>query len=297
MIIITGAKGQLGTDVVRELKKRNVKHIGIDLAELDITDDDAVQSFFAAQQSGVTCVIHCAAYTAVDKAEDEQELCYAVNEKGTENLAKACRRINAEMIYISTDYVFDGGDEGNGNSGGTQPYETNGRKKSLSTYGKSKLAGEEAVKKHLEKYYIVRISWVFGHTGANFVKTVLRLAESRDELNVVGDQIGSPTYTPDLAKLLCDMALSGKYGEYHATNEGFCSWAELAAEIMRLREVSSGRHVQINPITTEEYPLKATRPKNSRLSKKSLDEAGFTRLPTWQDALKRFMAEERKTKA
>lgn len=294
MVIVTGAKGQLGSDIVTELKKRNTPHIGIDIAELDITDGEAASAFFselktkwiaapsAAARNDVEeriCVIHCAAYTAVDKAEDEQELCFKVNAVGTENIAKACREIDAEMLYISTDYVFDGK--------GERPFETDAKKGALSAYGKSKLAGEEATLKYLEKYYIVRISWVFGENGPNFVKTMLRLSETKDELNVVCDQIGSPTYTPDLAKLLCDMALSGKYGIYHATNEGFCSWAEFARQIFK---VSGNGHIKVNPITTEQYPTKAVRPKNSRLSKKSLDDAGFERLPAWEDALERFLS-------
>jgi dTDP-4-dehydrorhamnose reductase len=281
-ILVTGGIGQLGTDVLAELKKRDVKHIGVDVLTdgvidvLDITDANAVRAYITDKKP--QCVIHCAAYTAVDKAEDEPELCFKVNAEGTENLAKACREIDAEMIYISTDYVFDGK--------GDKPYETDAVKAPISTYGKSKLAGEEAVIKHLEKYYIVRISWVFGHHGNNFVKTMLKLAETREELNVVSDQVGSPTYTPDLAILLCDMAMSGKYGEYHATNEGFCSWAEFATEIMK----QSGSACKINPIPTEQYPTKAVRPKNSRLSKASLDDAGFERLPAWQDALGRYVS-------
>jgi len=267
MILVTGAAGQLGSDVILELKKRKIEYTGIDIAELDITDTRAVSDFILDKKP--QCVIHCAAYTAVDKAEDEYELCFKVNADGTENIAKVCKDIDAEMIYISTDYVFNGE--------GDEPYETDAVKNPVSVYGKSKLAGEEAVLKHLEKHYIVRISWVFGQNGANFVKTMLRLAESKKELNVVNDQVGSPTYTPDLAVLLCDMALSGKYGEYHATNEGFCSWAEFAEEIMR----QSGSDCKINPIPSEQYPTKATRPKNSRLSKASLDNAGFSRLTDW----------------
>ena len=279
-ILVTGAAGQLGTDVVAELKKRNIEHTGIDIVDLDITDPDAVQEYI--KKNKPQAVIHCAAYTAVDKAEDEPDLCFMVNAKGTENIAKACKEIDVEMIHISTDYVFDGK--------GDKPYEADAIKAPISVYGKSKLAAEEAVLKHLDKYYIVRISWVFGHTGNNFVKTMLRLAETKDELNVVSDQIGSPTYTPDLAVLLCDMAQASeksaeRYGTYHATNEGFCSWAEFATEIMK----QSGRVCKINPIPTEQYPTKATRPKNSRLSKASLDNAGLARLPTWQDALRRFL--------
>jgi len=281
MIIVTGANGQLGSDLVAELKARQIDVLGIDIDDLDITDANAVSSFLNKHMP--KSVIHCAAYTAVDKAEDEQELCFKVNAEGTENIAKACKEINAEMIYISTDYVFDIGDSG-------VPHETDALKGPASVYGKSKLDGEEAVLKHLNKYYIVRISWVFGQNGNNFVKTMLNLAETRDELNVVSDQVGSPTYTPDVSKLLADMALSSKYGIYHATNEGYCSWAQFAEEIMRL----SGKACKINYITTDEYPTKAIRPKNSRLSKKSLDEAGFERLPVWQDALERYIKEDRK---
>ena len=288
MILVTGAAGQLGTDVVAELIKRKIDYIGTDVINtedgeivyLDITDIDAVRKCLVTYKP--QSVIHCAAYTAVDKAEDEPELCHKVNATGTENIARVCKEIDAEMIYISTDYVFDGK--------GESPYEADAPKEPISSvYGISKLAGEEAVQRHLDKYYIVRISWVFGHTGNNFVKTMLKLAQTKDELNVVCDQIGSPTYTPDLATLLCDMAQSAtqskKYGVYHATNEGFCSWAEFAAEIMR----QSGSHCRINPIPAEQYPTKATRPKNSRLSKTSLDTAGFARLPAWQDALEKYM--------
>jgi len=282
-ILVTGAAGQLGTDVIKELEKRNAEFFSVDITAnggidaLDITGADAVSSYIKDKKP--QSVIHCAAYTAVDKAEDEPELCYKVNADGTENIARACKDIGVEMIYISTDYVFDGI--------GDAPYETAAVKAPVSIYGKSKLAGEEAVKRHLDKYYIVRISWVFGKAGNNFVKTMLKLAETRDELNVVSDQIGSPTYTPDLAILLCDIALSGKYGEYHATNEGFCSWAEFAKEIMK----QSGNSCKINSIPTEQYPTKAVRPKNSRLSKKSLNKAGFARLPGWRDALGRYWAE------
>jgi len=282
MILVTGAAGQLGTDVVAELKKRNIGYIGTDITAadeidaLDITDAGAVSAYLTARKP--QSVIHCAAYTAVDKAEDEAELCFKVNATGTENIAKACREIDAEMIYLSTDYVFSGM--------GDAPYETDAVKSPISMYGKSKLAGEEAVLTHLEKFYIVRISWVFGHAGNNFVKTMIKLSGTKDKLDVVGDQIGSPTYTADLALLIKDMALSGKYGIYHATNEGFCSWAEFAAEIMKQTKSSC----KINPIPTELYPTKAARPKNSRLSKKSLDNVGFLRMPGWQNALERFLS-------
>jgi len=281
MILVTGAAGQLGTDVITELKGRNIKYIGIDVVGdygidiLDITDEKAVSDYIKTKKP--LCVIHTAAYTAVDKAEDEQDACYKINVKGTENLASVCKEIDAEMIYISTDYVFAGK--------GNQPYEIDAIKAPLSVYGKSKLAGEKIVKEYIKKYYIVRISGVFGKHGNNFIKTMLRLAEKQDSINVVNDQIGSPTYTEDLSILLCDMVLSEKYGEYHATNEGYCSWAEFASKIMEL----SGRDCKINPIPSKLYPTKAKRPKNWRLSKKSLDESGFNRLPGWQDALKRFL--------
>jgi len=292
MILITGAAGQLGMDVAAELEKRNIGFIGTDLTEssalqsnhcqkrfschiLDITDAHAVNAFITEKKP--KSVIHCAAYTAVDKAEDEPELCNLVNATGTENITKACKAIDAEMIYISTDYVFSGE--------GEEPYETDAVKGPVSVYGKSKLAGEEAVQNHLKKYYIVRISGVFGEYGHNFVKTMQNLGKSKKEINVVCDQVGSPTYTADLAVLLCDMVLSGKYGAYHATNEGFCSWAEFAEEIMK----QSRSDCIINPIPAEQYPTKATRPKNSRLSKASLDQAGFNRLSDWKDALGRYL--------
>ena len=275
MILVTGAKGQLGADVLKEFESRDIEHKGVDVDDFDINDRGAVEAFLKVCKP--SCVIHCAAYTAVDAAEDNEGLCMSVNGDGTENIARACGEIGSEMVYISTDYVFSGE--------GSAPYEIDSPKAPLQVYGKSKLAGEEAVMRHLDRYYIIRISWVFGENGTNFVKTMLRLAESREEINVVGDQIGSPTYTPDLAVLLCDMAMSGKYGVYHATNEGFCSWAEFAKEIMK----AGGRDCRINAITTEEYPTKAARPKNSRMSKASLDEAGFERLPEWKDAVGRYL--------
>lgn len=277
MIIVTGVKGQLGYDVVKELNRRNVPCKGIDIEELDITDREAVFAFMNAERP--EAVIHCAAWTAVDKAEDEVDRCSAVNVGGTENIALACREIGAEMMYFSTDYVFSG-------EGGIA-YETTDEKCPKSVYGRTKLEGENKVVENVDRHYIIRISWVFGVNGANFVKTMLRLSETHSELNVVCDQIGSPTYTADLAKLVCDMSGSGKYGVYHATNEGYCSWAEFAMEIFK----KAGRNVTVHPIPTSEYPAKAARPLNSRLSKKSLDDAGFARLPSWEDALDRYLKE------
>lgn len=276
-ILVTGVKGQLGYDVVKCLEQRQLACIGADKEEFDITDLEAVRAFFAKEKP--TAVIHCAAYTAVDKAEEELELCYKVNAEGTRNLALACRELDIKMLYISTDYVFTGN--------GENFYETEDKTAPLSQYGRTKLAGEEAVKELLSKYFIVRISWVFGKNGGNFVKTMLRLGREKKELNVVADQFGSPTYTKDLAPLLCDMIVSEKYGIYHATNEGICSWAEFAKEIF----LQAGIHVQVNEVTTEEYKTKALRPKNSRMSKESLVRAGFERLPAWQDALSRYLQE------
>lgn len=277
MILVTGVNGQLGYDVIRELKNRNIDCLGIGRQELDITDKEKVYKYIIGLKP--KCVIHCAAYTAVDKAEDERELCYKVNVDGTENIAKSCKEIKAKMIYVSTDYVFDGK--------GDKPFEVEGNKNPLSVYGKSKYEGELKVQQILNKYFIVRISWVFGVNGNNFVKTMLRLGKIKDELNVVCDQIGSPTYTKDLAVLLCDMALSKKYGVYHATNEGYCSWSEFAKEIMKHAELKC----KINSIPSSEYYTKAVRPLNSRMSKKSLVENGFKVLPSWENALERYLKE------
>jgi len=276
-VLVTGVKGQLGHDVVKVLKERNIENRGVDIDDFDITDEKLVNDYILSYHPDV--VVHCSAYTGVDKAEDDTELCERVNAKGPYNIAKACKEIAAKMIYISTDYVFPGQ--------GETFYETEDQTGPLGVYGRSKLAGETAVKELLEKYFIVRISWVFGENGNNFIKTMLKLGKDRAEINVVGDQIGSPTYTADLAPLLCDMLLTEKYGTYHATNEGLCSWAELAEEIFRLVEYQT----KVNSIPTEQYPTRAKRPLNSRMSKKSLDEAGFNRLSDWKDALKRYMKE------
>lgn len=277
-ILVTGVKGQLGFDVVKCLKERQIVCIGVDKEEFDITDLEAVRAYFAKELP--TAVVHCAAYTAVDKAEDEQDICRKVNAEGVRNLSLVCREMDIKMLYISTDYVFPGT--------GEAFYEVDDATGPLSQYGKTKLAGEEAVKELLEKYFIVRISWVFGKNGNNFVKTMLRLGKEREELNVVADQIGSPTYTKDLAPLLCDMIVSEQYGTYHATNEGICSWAEFAREIFKM----AGLNVKVNEVTTEEYGVsKAVRPKNSRMSKESLVAAGFKKLPDWKDALSRYLEE------
>lgn len=275
MIIVTGAKGQLGGDVCRELEKRGLPFEGIDVAELDITDEKAAADFFA--QRKASALIHCAAYVAVDKAEDESEICFRVNEKGTEILAKECKKHGIKMLYVSTDYVFSGD--------GDTPFKPEDSKKPLGVYGMSKLRGEEAVRKHLDRYFIVRTSWVFGEKNTNFIATMLRLSETRSEISVVCDQIGSPTYANDLAVLLCDMIVSDKFGVYHGTNEGFCSWNELAEKTFE----AADKKVTVKPVTSEEYPTRAVRPKNSRLSKECLTENGFNRLPPWEDAVERYL--------
>lgn len=276
-ILVTGATGQLGHDVIKVLHQRNIECTGTGSKELDIANSQAVLRYMSAYHPNA--VIHCAAYTAVDQAEEQVERCRTVNAEGTRNVARACLKTDSKLIYISTDYVFPGT--------GEKPYETGDPKGPLCVYGCTKLEGEEAVIELLRNYFIVRTSWVFGRNGGNFVKTMLRLGKDKSEINVVCDQIGSPTYTADLAPLLCDMAISEKCGIYHATNEGYCSWAEFAAEIFK----RAGYTTKVNFIPTSEYPTKAKRPFNSRLSKTSLDAAGFNKLPTWQDALIRYLKE------
>lgn len=277
-VLVTGVKGQLGFDVCRELDKRNIENRGIDRDDCDITDETAVLNYIKSYAPDV--VVHCAAYTAVDRAEDEKEICYNVNVKGTEYIARACKEVDAKMVYISTDYVFEGV--------GETAYEIDDKAAPDNTYGITKYQGEEAVRKILHKYFIIRISWVFGINGNNFINTMMKLGESRSELNVVADQIGSPTFTYDTAPLICDMIATEKYGTYHATNEGYCSWADLAEYIFSV----TGQKVLVHHIKSEEYPTKASRPKNSRLSKSSLDKAGFKRLPDWKDAVKRYINEK-----
>ncbi|MDQ0221225.1 dTDP-4-dehydrorhamnose reductase [Peribacillus cavernae] len=276
-VLVTGYSGQLGYDVVREGKNRGHEVYGTSSQELDIIDQQSVSTYVGTLNPDV--IIHCAAYTAVDKAEDDQERCYAVNVMGTKNLAQTSKAIGAKFIYISTDYIFDGQ--------GNEPFTELNKPGPIGYYGVTKLEGEQVVQSVLDKWFIVRISWVFGINGNNFIKTMLRLSETRDELNVVGDQFGSPTYTFDLAQLLIDMIETESYGIYHATNEGFCSWAEFAEEIFE----QSGRQVKVNAISTEEYPTRAVRPKNSRMSKQKLVDNGFQKLPSWQDATARYLAE------
>ena len=295
---VTGVAGQLGHDVMNELNKRGYVGVGTDLApeyagiqddsyvttaeyvSLDITNNDEVQKIIEMVDPDV--IVHCAAWTAVDAAEDEdkQAKVRAINVDGTQNIANAAKRIDAKMVYLSTDYVFDGQ--------GKKPWKPDCKDyKPLNVYGQTKLDGELAVANTLDKYFIVRIAWVFGVNGANFIKTMLKLAENHDELTVVSDQIGTPTYTYDLARLLVDMTETDKYGYYHATNEGgYISWADFAKEIFK----QSGKNVKVTPVTTAEYGVsKAARPFNSRLDKSKLVENGFKPLPTWQDALSRYL--------
>jgi dTDP-4-dehydrorhamnose reductase len=276
-VLVTGFKGQLGFDVIKRLEELNIECKGVDIEDFDLLEENLVSDYI--ENYSPTVVVHCAAYTAVDKAEDNIDVCRAVNLKGTKNIAVVCKKLGIKLMYISTDYVFDGT--------GEAAFETDAKKAPLGIYGLTKLEGEEIVEQLIQKYFIVRISWVFGINGNNFIKTMLRLAKDRDELSIVADQIGSPTYTFDLARLLCDMIATEKYGTYHATNEGYCSWYEFACEIFK----QAGVHIKVKPVSTEEYPTRAVRPKNSRLSKKSLDDAGFKRLPSWQDAVKRFLIE------
>ena len=281
-LLITGSNGQLGHDLINEAVKRGHTAVGVDVQEMDITDPKAVKRVITAEKPDA--VIHCAAWTAVDKAEEPENLekVKAINAGGTENIAKVCKEIDCRMMYISTDYVFDGQ--------GTKPWEPDCRDyKPLNVYGQSKLDGELAVSSILDKYFIVRIAWVFGINGSNFIKTMLRVGKSHDEVRVVNDQIGTPTYTYDLARLLVDMIETDKYGYYHATNEGgYISWYDFTVEIYK----QAGLSTKVTPVTTQEYGLSlAARPFNSRLDKSKLVKNGFKPLPTWQDALARYLKE------
>lgn len=287
-VLVTGVKGQLGYDAVNDLTKRGHEAIGVDIEEMDITDENSVSTVINSVMP--EAVIHCAAWTAVDLAEEEENIpkVRLVNAKGTENIAKVCKALDIKMIYISTDYVFNGQ--------GTNFWEADETDfDPLNIYGQTKYEGECAVRENLDKYFIVRIAWVFGKNGKNFIKTMLNLGKNHDKITVVNDQIGSPTYTYDLAKLLVDMIETEKYGTYHATNEGICSWYEFACEIFK-KAVEMGHreyeNVTVKPVTTAEYGVsKAKRPFNSRMSKEKLTKNGFNRLPHWQDALERYLNE------
>ena len=294
-IFVTGVAGQLGHDVMNELEKRGIEGVGTDLAtayaglsdgtavtrmpyvSLDITDPEAVAR--TVREISPDAVIHCAAWTAVDKAEDCPELCRKVNADGTRNIAEICRELDIPMMYFSTDYVFNGS--------GTRPWEPEDAYEPLGVYGATKAEGEVAVKENLSKFFILRIAWVFGKNGKNFIRTMLNLAKTRDHLTVVSDQIGTPTYTFDLARLVVDMIQTDKYGIYHVTNEGpYLSWFEFAKAIFEEAGITK---MTVTPVTSEEYAAKAKRPYNSRMDRSKLVREGFTPLPEWRDALRRYL--------
>ncbi|MBS4534365.1 dTDP-4-dehydrorhamnose reductase [Clostridium sp. D2Q-14] len=272
---VTGANGQLGHDVVMKLKEMNLDVIAPGREEFDLTNEQEVKTYILKERPDI--IIHCAAYTAVDKAEEEKDLCYTINVEGTKTIAESAKEINAKLVYISTDYVFDGL--------GQDPHIEDKETNPVNYYGYTKEQGEKNVRELTEKYFIVRTSWVYGSNGNNFVKTMLKLAETKNEINVVSDQIGAPTYTKDLAEYILNLVQTNQYGTYHGVNEGYCSWCEFAKSIFE----KSGIEVKVNPISTEEYPTKAKRPLNSRLSKENTDKAGVIRLHRWQDALDRFI--------
>lgn len=274
-ILVTGVKGQLGYDVVREGESRGLEMFGTDVDNMDITDAGQVKQVI--EDYKPDAVIHCAAYTAVDAAEDNRELCRKINVDGTRNIAEVCKAMDIPMMYFSTDYIFNGQ--------GENFWKEDDEKQPLNVYGQTKYEGELAVQELIQKYFILRISWVFGVNGNNFIKTMLRLGKERGAVGVVSDQIGSPTYTYDLAKLVIDMIQTDKYGAYHVTNDGLCSWYEFACEIFK----QAGLNVKVTPLITAEYPAKAARPFNSRMSKDKLINAGFDMLPGWQDALGRYL--------
>lgn len=290
-VLVTGVKGQLGFDVVNELKEKNIEAVGVDIEEMDITDKASVDKVI--KEVNPDAVIHCAAWTAVDAAEDEdkQEKVKLVNVNGTQNIADVCKELDIKMMYISTDYVFNGE--------GTEPWQPDSKDYApQNVYGQTKLDGELAVANTLDKYFIVRIAWVFGKNGNNFIKTMLKVGKNHDQLKVVSDQIGTPTYTFDLAKLLVSMIVTDKYGYYHATNEGgYISWWDFTKEIFKQAtemgyDRYSEKNITVTPVTTAEYGVsKAKRPFNSRLDKSKLVENGFTPLPTWQDAVSRYLKE------
>lgn len=280
-VLVTGAKGQLGSDLLCELSKRNIESVGIDIDDLDITDAAATKRVIENinNDAKIDAIIHCAAYTAVDAAEDNEALVTKINAEGTKNIAEVAKTLDVAMMYISTDYVFDGE--------GERPWEPDDKRAPLNVYGMAKYKGELYVEELLKKYFIVRISWVFGLHGNNFIKTMIRLGKERGAVSVVNDQIGSPTYTPDLSRLLVDMIVSDKYGRYHATNEGLCSWYDFAVEIFKQAKLD----VVVTPVSSDAFPVKAKRPHNSRMDKSNLTENGFELLPPWQDALRRYLLE------
>ena len=278
-ILVTGSTGQLGSDVVKELLKRGYSTLSPNRSELNLCSEDNIRNYIL--NSNCEAIVHCAAYTQVDKAEDEKDLCIKINATATKHIAKCAKILDIPMIYISTDYVFDGTKDGE--------YTENDETNPINIYGESKLAGEKYVQEILDKYYIVRTSWVFNINGKNFIETMLRLSKANNQLSIVNDQIGSPTYTRDLSRLLVDMLETSKYGLYHATNEGYCSWYEFANTIFKLANIN----IDIKAINSNEYASRAKRPMNSKLSKDKLIEYGFKPLPHWEDALKDYLIRRR----
>lgn len=278
-ILVTGSTGQLGSDVVKELLKRGYSTLSPNRSEFNLCSEDSIRNYIL--NSNCEAIVHCAAYTQVDKAEDEKDLCIKINATATKHIVKCAKILDIPMIYISTDYVFDGTKDGE--------YTENDETNPINIYGESKLAGEKYVQEILDKYYIVRTSWVFNINGKNFIETMLRLSKANNQLSIVNDQIGSPTYTKDLSRLLVDMLETSKYGLYHATNEGYCSWYEFADTIFKLANIN----IDIRAINSNEYASRAKRPLNSKLSKDKLIEYGFKPLPHWEDALKDYLIRRR----
>lgn len=278
-ILVTGSTGQLGSDVVKELLKRGYSTLSPNRSEFNLCSEDSIRNYIL--NSNCEAIVHCAAYTQVDKAEDEKDLCIKINTTATKHIVKCAKILDIPMIYISTDYVFDGTKDGE--------YTENDETNPINIYGESKLAGEKYVQEILDKYYIVRTSWVFNINGKNFIETMLRLSKANNQLSIVNDQIGSPTYTKDLSRLLVDMLETSKYGLYHATNEGYCSWYEFANTIFKLANIN----IDIKAINSNEYASRAKRPMNSKLSKDKLIEYGFKPLPHWEDALKDYLIRRR----
>lgn len=278
-ILVTGSTGQLGSDVVKELLKRGYSTLSPNRSEFNLCSEDSIRNYIL--NSNCEAIVHCAAYTQVDKAEDEKDLCIKINATATKHIVKCAKILDIPMIYISTDYVFDGTKDGE--------YTENDETNPINIYGESKLAGEKYVQEILDKYYIVRTSWVFNINGKNFIETMLHLSKANNQLSIVNDQIGSPTYTKDLSRLLVDMLETSKYGLYHATNEGYCSWYEFANTIFKLANIN----IDIKAINSNEYASRAKRPLNSKLSKDKLIEYGFKPLPHWEDALKDYLIRRR----
>jgi dTDP-4-dehydrorhamnose reductase/dTDP-4-dehydrorhamnose 3,5-epimerase len=275
--MVTGVSGQLGHDVMTQLKEMHLDVIAPRRDEFNLTNNNQVKNYIIKEKPDV--IIHCAAYTAVDKAEEQKDLCYSVNVEGTRAVAEAAKEINAKVVYVSTDYVFDGK--------GSQPHPEDKQTNPVNYYGCTKEQGEKIVRELIDKHFVVRTSWVYGLNGNNFVKTMLKLAESRDEIKVVSDQMGAPTYTKDLADFIVNLVQTNNYGTYHGVNEGYCSWYEFAKLIF----IKYGINMKVNPISTEDYPTMAKRPLNSRLAKENTTKAGLDRLPQWEDALTRFIEE------